>query len=185
MASSLISGRPTSLAGVGNKPNAIVPAGGEFYDCVRFCAMFDKPYIARYERKAGKVFQLVGTFKDIETAGPGNGKHSRVIIPFDQIRTQARKERCSWCGKTGGLVLCVHGCEQLICAASVTGSVEQESAFRCRKSCGREGVVRGFIQTVEATKQRVPSYVPGSGAAALAGKGSAAALVPGRLRLKS
>ena len=103
MASSLISGRPTSLAGVGNKPNALVPAGGEFYDCVRFCAMFDKPYIARYERKAGKVFQLVGTFKDIETAGPGNGKHSRVS--FTSIRSALKhvKSVAAGAGKQVGL----------------------------------------------------------------------------------
>jgi hypothetical protein len=192
MASSLSSGHPNALAGIGDKASALGAAGGgQFYDCVRFCAMFDKPYIARYERKAGQPFQLVGTFTDAVTAGAGNGKRSSVIIPMDLIRSQTHEERCSWCGKKGKLVKCVGGCGEIICAASVT-ETERGEYFRCRKSCGVEGwVSKNRIQTqaCEISKKAASSKTfPSSGGldrVGLPGQGGATTLVPGRLRLKS
>lgn len=184
MASSLSSGRPNSLAGSGPKANLGNAAGGEFYDCVRFCAMFDKPYIARYERKAGKLFQLIGTFKDVATAGAGNGKRLSVAIRFDELQTSVSEERCAWCG-VKKLILC-SVCSEFVCQANVTKR-DGGRHFRCRRSCQNEGMIEGIIETFEASKPVSPSRVPGGRAALQPGKGSAAALPAsaGQMRLKS
>lgn len=179
MAPSLSSRRPPTIAGTGQKPDTLVAAGGDFYDCLRVCAMFDKPYIARYERKAGKLYQFVGTFKDKTKAGTGKGKPSTVVLDFDYIRALVRKERCAWCG-VKSVVLC-GSCSWIVCQARVTKR-DGGQHFQCRKGCGGEGMITGFIETCEATKQPAPSRSPAR--AGLPGK-ETAALPSGRLRLKA
>jgi hypothetical protein len=184
MASSLTtSRRPNSLAGIGHKASAGIAAGGEFYDCKRFCAMFDKPYIARYERKAGK-FSLVGTFKDEAAAGAGKSKRPSIPLRFDELTTSVAEERCAWCG-VKNLVFC-GGCSEFVCHAHVSKR-DGGLFFRCRASCQCEGMTEGTIETFEASKRVAPPRLPGGRVVSLPEKGNAAALPApaGQLRLKA
>ncbi len=145
---------------------SITPASsGETYDLPRVCAMFDKPYLARYTRGAGGLFRLAETVK-LESAGAvgQTGGQKSVTLAFAEISEDSPQERCPWCGLKGALIICSK-CDCWVCRSQVTKRGKDEY-FRCRKSCGAEGILSARVEefggakgprTLGQEKQALPS----------------------------
>ena len=156
---------------------------GETYELPRVCAMFDKPYLARYTRGAGGLFRLTETEKLESKAGTGKGSAApkAVTLKFSDIAKDSPPARCPWCGAKGGVVIC-YGCNAWVCRGKISKR-DGEDYFRCRASCGIESLIgttdagfEGAKREAAAAEQR--PALPGSE------KGAALPRVD-RLRLKS
>lgn len=146
---------------------SITPASsGETYELPRVCAMFDKPYLARYVRGAGGLFRLSETVK-LESAGAAVGQtigQKSVTLTFAEISKDSPQERCPWCGVKGALIICSK-CNCWVCRSQVTKRGKDE-LFRCRKSCGLEGILS--IRVEEFSGAKGPTKPEGQGKKALA-----------------
>jgi hypothetical protein len=136
------SGRAASLAGPGHPATS-----AEVYDCPRVCAMFDKPYIARYQRRADSRFQLVGTLKSEPTGGAAKGNPASVSLRFDRIDVTSSQERCAWCGSKG-IVHC-GGCGRFLCRAHVS---KRDEGVYLRCKCGHAGPINSTVETFGGSK---------------------------------
>lgn len=114
-------------------------------DLLRFCAVHDKPWAARYAADAAGVFRYADSIAITETLFRRQYTGSkRVIVPSSSIG----EEVCSWCGvsrNTPGAVYCP-ACRSFICYGR---TVMKE--FRCRPSCGNAG----RLQPTEVTEEGI------------------------------
>jgi hypothetical protein len=158
---------------------------GETYELPRVCAMFDKPYLARYTRGADGLFRFVETVK-VESgtgAGKGSAAQKAVTLKFSEISKDSPSSRCPWCGAKGGVVIC-YACNAWVCRSKTTKR-DGEDYFRCRASCGNETT----LDTTDAGfdgKRRAGAAAPAEQKPALPGSEKRPAIPEvNRLRLKS
>lgn len=133
---------------------------GEVAELPRVCAMFDKPYIARYARGERGMFRCLGTVK-LEagtTAGAGKGSAAGkpVTLKFAEISRDSEPERCAWCGVKGELIFC-DNCGAWVCRSQVSQR-DGKDYFRCRASCGSEGFLTTTTQGYEGHAGKPQSF---------------------------
>jgi hypothetical protein len=166
--------RPSALTCLGH------PASGEIIELPRVCAMFDKPYIARYVRGADGLFRLLETAKFENSTGKRSVPKKRVNLSSSQKASDGPEERCSWCGVSGAPVNCGQ-CEMWVCSGQLRKQNGRDY-FRCRASCGLCAYVEGFADGCEGWLGAAPvkrlSQAKGKSVATLSNPAS-------RLRLKS
>ena len=153
-------------------------SAGASYDLPRTCAIFKKPYIARYTRGANGRFTLAGTFK---TMAPGEGREApRLAFDYTKRESDSLQERCVWCGHLGKVLLC-RSCG-VVCSGAVR---ESDGKQVCKCACGKLSEVTGTFTTSPCTRAATGAESPAR--PALASSQDRKAALPGtdRLRLKS
>jgi hypothetical protein len=153
--------RASKIAASGAKPAPLTTAASEVIEVPRVCAMFDKPWIARYVRGARGLFRLMDTVKPESgnAAGAGQGSAARdVILTSSETSRDSEPERCPWCGVKGALILC-ESCGAWVCRSQVTKREDGEH-FRCRASCGSEGTLTKTTEGYKGRLAQAPSFSP-------------------------
>jgi len=128
---------------------------GETYELPRVCAMFDKPYVARYTRGAGGLFRLAETVK-LEAGGNAGKKSAApkaVTLQQTEISRDSPHERCAWCGVKSYLVHCSK-CRAWVCAGRVSKRPDGRY-FLCRASCGAKGLLSDTDDGYNGSKEEI------------------------------
>ncbi|MGP0076174.1 MAG: hypothetical protein ACLPWF_29995 [Bryobacteraceae bacterium] len=136
------------------------PRGGEVVDVPRICALHNKPSAARYVAGSDGRFRYAQSIRVTESLYLGQyaDNTNRQLVPASDIGD----ETCPWCGASGfGSVRC-GTCGKEICYGKTTGRY-----FRCRDSCGGQGVMVSEDRRHEGV---TPNSPRGGGYAAPGGK---------------
>lgn len=152
----------SKIVASGAKPAPLTTGASEVIEAPRVCAMFDKPWVARYIRGERGLFRLMDTVKPDSgnTAGAGKGSAAEkpVTLKSAEISRDSEPERCAWCGIKGKPVFC-ENCEAWVCRSQVSERDGKEY-FRCRASCASEGFLTTTTQEYEGQKTKPPSFRP-------------------------
>lgn len=186
----LAKARASEVAASGAKPAPLATGASDVIEVPRVCAMFDKPWVARYVRGARGLFRLMDTVKSdggsTAGAGKGNAAARDVTLTGSETSRDSEPERCPWCGVKGTLVLC-ESCDAWVCRSQVS---ERQGGdyFRCRASCGNAGILTNTTEGYKGRLAQAPSFLPAlpepKKNPALPGKASAQIGPGNRLRLK-
>jgi hypothetical protein len=158
----LAKARASRIAASGAKPAPLATGASEVIEVPRVCAMFDKPWVARYVRGARGLFRLMDTLKPDSgnTAGAGKGSAAAkdVILTRSETSRDSEPERCPWCGVKDTLVFC-ESCGAWVCRSQVSKQ-NGEDYFRCRASCGNAGTLTNTTEGYKGRLGQAPSFLP-------------------------
>jgi hypothetical protein len=110
---------------------------GEVIEMPRVCSVFDKPYIARYKRRADGSLMLLDV-QPVQTVAT-SGKESAAKITVAHKEIDGSNERCPWCSAKG-LGFC-ESCASWTCSGGLTKQQGGDDFFRCRASCGSKNEI--------------------------------------------
>lgn len=138
------------------------------------CAVFDKTYVAIYQRGANGLFRYQRSVRITATQhSAADGTH--VTLQDIEIDPNGPRECCAWCGAPpqeayGRRLTTVKcgGCHTFVCLGKT-----KDNFFRCRPSCGCSGKLSNTWVSPEGTKHRTAPAQPVGG-----GMGSAEGLLP-------
>jgi hypothetical protein len=128
----------------GPASNAVLVVGG-----VCMCAVFDLPFLDRFERRAGFYVPVESCRIDdgANCESFGAGAEIGLALKPDEIR--GAWMRCPWCGDNGNMRYHCAYCGGVICGGKVRGRM-----FYCRASCGAAWRVGHPVREIAVTEER-------------------------------
>jgi hypothetical protein len=130
-------------------PCFTVPIAGHVVGQVCVCAIFDLPFLDRFERQASGLYVPVESWR---IDGDENGEGSRTGAEIDRAlnlnELRGAYMPCPWCGENGNMrYFC--GCGGVVCGGKVKGKM-----FHCRASCGSAWRVGHSVHELKVTEER-------------------------------
>jgi hypothetical protein len=135
----------------------VAPAeAGTIIDLPRICAVHDKPYASRYIRDRNGRFRYAQAIRITERLCDQYDGHLHDVRMLP--REDCQDETCPWCGAYGfGSILC-GACNAEICYGRSNGRY-----FRCRPSCGDEGLMEASQKPMRGLAPSLSASASGSG----------------------
>lgn len=109
------------------------------------CAVFDLPFLDRFEQQASGIYRPVESQRIHDGQGTLTGPQIGQVLNVDDI--DGPYVPCPWCGDDGNMR---YHCD---CGGVVCGGKVSRGVFHCRVSCGQFWVVQDLVQEFEVTTE--------------------------------
>ncbi len=110
------------------------------------CAVFDLPFLDRFERQASGIYRPVESRRVHDAENFGAGAEIGGVLNADDIKGAYMP--CPWCGDNGNMRYHCD-CGGVICGGKVKGKM-----FHCRASCGASWPMGNPVREIEVTEER-------------------------------